>query len=88
MIANNIKPTINRLRRIQGQVKGLEKMVTDNQYCVDIITQSLAIEKSLKSFNRVMLENHLKEHATHQFRKGEEAKAISELMKIYFLNNK
>ena len=57
-------------------------------YPVMAITQSLAIEKSLQSFNRVMLENHLKEHVAHQFREGKEDKAINELLKIYFLNNK
>ncbi len=88
MLKSNHKNIINRLRRIAGQINGLEKMVANNKYCVDIITQSLAIEKSLQSFNRAMLENHLKEHVAHQFKEGKDEKAISELLKIYFLNNK
>jgi DNA-binding FrmR family transcriptional regulator len=88
MFKSNQKNVINRLHRIQGQVKGLEKMAKENKYCVDIITQSLAIEKSLQSFNRAMLENHLKEHVAHQFKQGKNEKAISGLLKIYFLNNK
>lgn len=82
------KAIISRLHRIQGQVAGLERMVKENKYCVDIITQSLAVEKSLESFNRSMLENHLREHVTHQFKMGKEEKAITELLQIYFLNSK
>ena len=88
MLKANQKNIINRLHRTQGQIKGLEKMVVENKYCVDIITQSLAIQKSLQSFNRAMLENHLTEHVAHQFKEGKDEKAISELLKIYFLNNK
>jgi DNA-binding FrmR family transcriptional regulator len=88
MLKANQQKIINRLHRIQGQVKGLERMVTENKYCIDVITQSLAVEKSLESFNRAMLENHLREHVSHQFREGKDEKAISELLKIYFLNNK
>lgn len=82
------KNLINRLNRIQGQVAGLGKMVKDNKYCVDIITQSLAVQKSLESFNRSMLENHLKEHVSRQFRKGKDDKAINELLTIYYLNRR
>ncbi len=88
MLKSNEKNLINRLRRISGQVNGLERMLAENRYCVDIITQSLAIEKSLQGFNRAMLENHLREHVAHQFKHGGDKKAINELLKIYFLNNK
>ena len=88
MLKSNHKNIISRLHRIQGQIKGLEHMVAKNRYCVDIITQSLAAEKSLQSFNRAMLENHLKEHVTHQFKNGKDKQATEELLKIYFLNNK
>lgn len=82
------KKTIIRLHIIQGQLKGLEKMVDDNKYCVDVIRLSLAIQKSLQSFNKSMLENHLREHVGHQFRSGKEEKAIKELTDIYFLTNR
>lgn len=82
------KKLINRLHILQGQMKGLEKMVEQDKYCPDIIRLALAIQKSLQSFNQEMLKNHLKEHAAHQFRHGQESKAIKELLEIYFLNNK
>lgn len=84
----NQKKAVSRLHIIEGQIKGLEKMVHDNKYCIDIIRLSLAIQKSLQSFNKHMLENHLHEHIPHQFKSGKEKQAIKELSDIYFLNSK
>ena len=67
---------------------GLEKMIEDNGYCPDIIHLSLAIQKSLQSFNQAMLENHLEEHVKNQFEQGKDKQAIKELSNIYFLSNK
>ena len=88
MYKHNQKKVINRLHIIQGQLKGLEKMVDDNKYCIDIIRLSLAIQKSLQSFNKTVLENHLHEHIPHQFKSGKDKQAIKELSDIYFLNNR
>lgn len=88
MLKPNQRKEISRLHIIQGQLKGLEKMVDDNKYCIDIIRLSLAIQKSLQSFNKHMLENHLKEHVSHQFKSGKDKQAIKELSDIYFLNTK
>lgn len=88
MLKSYQKKVVNRLHRIRGQIDGLERMVKENKYCVDVITQSLAVAKSLQSFNRAVLENHLREHVSHQFRERKDEKAINELLKIYFLNNK
>lgn len=88
MLGKNKKQIINRLRRIQGQVKGLEKMVDESEYCVNIITQSLAIQRSLQSFDQVLLKNHLEEHVSRQFAHGQSGKAISELLDLYYLSTK
>ncbi len=88
MLKTSEQKLIKRLRIINGQVGGLEKMVTDNEYCPDIIRLSLAIQKSLQSFNQVMLENHLQEHVSHQFKQGKDKQAIKELADIYLLSNK
>ncbi len=79
---------VNHLNRIEGQVRGLKKMVQSGTYCPDILTQSLAVENSLESFNGQMLENHLSEHVAHQFMHGQTKKAVEELLKIYKLANK
>lgn len=88
MFKQNQKKAINRLHIIQGQLKGLEKLADQNKYCIDIIRLSLAIQKSLQSFNKIMLENHLHEHVSHQFMSGKEKQAIKELSDIYFLINR
>ncbi len=69
-------------------MQGLERMVKADKYCVDIIRQSLAVQKSLQSFNQAMLEKHLHQHVGDQFRTGKHNKATKELLEIYFLNNK
>ncbi|RKS04663.1 DNA-binding FrmR family transcriptional regulator [Nocardiopsis sp. Huas11] len=51
---------INRLRRIEGQIRGLQRMVEDDQYCIDILTQTSAVNKALRSFALSMLDEHLK----------------------------
>jgi len=74
---------MNRLRRIEGQVRGLQKMVDEEQYCIDIITQSSAIRNALSAVEDLTLENHLSEHVIHQMKQGEEKKAISEIINIF-----
>jgi DNA-binding FrmR family transcriptional regulator len=73
----------NRLRRVEGQVRGLQKMVDEEKYCVDIITQSSAVRSALSAVEDLMLENHLSEHVIHQMKQGQEKKAISEIISIF-----
>lgn len=54
------KDLLNRLRRIEGQVRGVEKMVENDAYCVDILTQVSAVTAALNSFNKVLLANHIR----------------------------
>ena len=79
---------IRRLRLIAGQVKGLEKMVEDDKYCVDIIHQTLAAKEALSSFEDFILENHLATHVVKQMRSGNAQKAISEILSIYKLSKR
>lgn len=85
---NSKKRLIKRIRIIGGQVKGIEKMIEQDKYCVDIITQSLAVKAALSSIEDVVLESHLSTHATQQMKTGNQAKAISEILKIYKLSKK
>lgn len=78
----------NRLHRIKGQVEGLKRMVEAEKYCPDVIVQSLSVQESLKSFNVVLLENHIREHVAHQVKHGKTDKVVEELIKIYKLNSK
>jgi len=80
---------LHRAKIIEGQMKGLILAIDRDQYCVDVITQSLAIQNSLKSLDALVLQNHLQEHVGHQLSKPtSRSKAISELVKIYSLSKK
>ncbi|OGY92131.1 MAG: hypothetical protein A3B30_02110 [Candidatus Komeilibacteria bacterium RIFCSPLOWO2_01_FULL_52_15] len=90
MVDPNIKKrAIHRAKIIEGQLRGLIKAIESEAYCPTLLTQSLSIQRSLKSLDELLLENHLKSHVRHQMRKrGEDAKAIHELLGIYTLANK
>lgn len=64
---------INRLSRIEGQVRGIKKMVEEERYCVDILTQVSAIQSALNSFNKVLLTNHIKTCVVQDIQRGEES---------------
>lgn len=81
---------LHRSKIIQGQVKGLEKMIDAEAYCMDILTQSLAIQRSLSSLNKLLLENHLKTHVAEALASpdtNEQKKALEELLHLYELHN-
>lgn len=77
-----------RLRIIAGQVKGLEKMVEQDKYCINIINQSLAVKQALSSFEDFILKNHLSAHVVNQMKSGKSDKAIEEILSIYRLSKK
>jgi len=77
------KSVTNRLRRVEGQARGLQKMVDEDKYCIDIITQSSAIRSALSAVEDLMLENHLSEHVIHQMKQGQEKKAVDEIISIF-----
>jgi DNA-binding FrmR family transcriptional regulator len=59
---------LKRLRRIEGQVRGLHKMVEDDRYCADVITQVSAVQEALRAVSRELLRNHLKHCASAALR--------------------
>ncbi len=64
------KDLMNRLKRIEGQVRGVQNMLDNDAYCLDIITQVSAINAALNSFNRVLLNNHLHSCVAENIRSG------------------
>ena len=62
--------TVARLRRIEGQVRGLQKMVDEERYCADVLTQISSVQEALRAVARELMRNHLKHCATHAIRKG------------------
>ncbi|MCB9818361.1 metal-sensitive transcriptional regulator [Candidatus Nomurabacteria bacterium] len=82
------KRVTHRLKIIEGQVRGLNKMIDEEAYCLDIITQSSAIRHALGSIEDLMLENHLTTHVKEQMQSGEDKKAAEEILAIYKLAKK
>lgn len=78
----------NRLKRVEGQIRGIQKMLDDDKYCIDIITQTSAVRKALSAAEDLILENHLSEHVIHQIRHGEEKKAVREILSVYKVSHK
>ena len=82
------KRAINRLKRVEGQIRGLQKIVEKEKYCVDIIHQSLAVKSALSGIEDLILENHLFTHVAHQMKIGATSKAAKEMVNIYKLSKK
>jgi DNA-binding FrmR family transcriptional regulator len=61
---------VTRLRRIEGQVRGLQKMVDEDRYCADILTQISSVQEALRGVGRELMRNHLKHCATGAIRTG------------------
>ena len=70
--ARNLK----RLRRIEGQVRGLQKMVEEDRYCADIMTQISSVHEALRAVGRELMKNHLRHCATSAIRSSEEEAGV------------
>ena len=75
------KDLINRLKRIEGQIRGIEGMVENNSYCTDILTQVVAANKALNSFAKVLLSNHIKTCVTNDIKAGKD-ETVEELLDV------
>lgn len=75
------KDLIHRLNRIEGQVRGVKRMVEEDAYCVDILTQVSAIQAALKAFNTNLLGNHIKTCVATDIKKGNDD-VIDELLGV------
>jgi CsoR family transcriptional regulator, copper-sensing transcriptional repressor len=72
--ASNLK----RLRRIEGQIKGLQRMVEDERYCADIIIQIASVQEALRGVSRSLMQNHLRHCATEAIRNGSPEQAAAQ----------
>ena len=73
------KALFNRLKRIEGQIRGLEKMVEDNAYCIDILTQAQAANAALSAFEKELLTNHIKTCLVTDIKEGKD-ETVDELI--------
>jgi DNA-binding FrmR family transcriptional regulator len=81
---------LKRLRRIEGQVRGLQKMVADDRYCADVLMQISSVHEALRAVGRELMRNHLKHCATTAFRSGEaSAEAMyDELVDLMYVHSR
>lgn len=78
---------LTRLRRIEGQVRGLQRMVEEERYCPDVLTQLSSVHEALRGVGRALLHNHLKHCATEAIRSGDPNRAeetYDELMELVY----
>ena len=73
------KALLNRLSRIEGQIRGIRKMVESDTYCTDILTQVSAVQAALNAFNRELLANHIRTCVADDIRSGND-ETIDELV--------
>jgi DNA-binding FrmR family transcriptional regulator len=76
-----------RLRRVEGQVRGVQKMVEEERYCPDVLVQMSAIHQSLRAVERILLNDHLQHCATQALRSGDAKQAqrtYNELTELFY----
>lgn len=79
---NEKQATINRLKRIEGQVRGIQRMVEENRYCIDILIQISAISAALKKAGYNIAERHMKHCVKKAINSGDGDEAITELLEV------
>lgn len=84
----NKQKLIKRLKIIEGQVRGLQNMIDQDKYCIDVITQTSAIKQGLSNIEDVLMESHLEHCLVNQIKKGQTDKATKEILKVYQLKRK
>ena len=84
----NKKDVLNRLATIEGHLKGIKKMVEDDQYCVDILKQAYAVERALQKFEAAILDGHLHGCVVEGFREGRDQEMVRELADLFELSRR
>lgn len=79
---DEIKKIVNRLKRIEGQIRGIQKMVEDDRYCMEILVQISAVQSALKSVGFSITERHIHHCVSDAIQKGEGKETIDELMSV------
>lgn len=87
-MAKDTKKLIRRLKIVEGQVRGLQTMLENDTYCIDIITQTSAVKQALSNVEDILLESHLDHCVHHQMSSGQSDKAKAEVLKVYKLKRK
>jgi DNA-binding FrmR family transcriptional regulator len=84
----NKQKLIRRLKILGGQVRGLQKMIDNDIYCIDVITQTSAVKQGLSNIEDALMEGHLGHCLVNQIKKGQTKEATKEMLKVYKLKRK
>jgi DNA-binding FrmR family transcriptional regulator len=80
--------SLKRLRYIEGHLNGVQRMIEEDAYCVDILKQSFAVRRALEKLEQIMLDGHLRTCVVEGIRDGREEQVVGELRELYELANK
>ncbi len=81
--ASQKKKVMHRLRIMQGHLKAIERMVDEGAYCIDVLHQSSAVQRALRKFDTLVMEDHIRGCIAHQVKNGQEDKMVQDLLSIY-----
>ena len=79
---------LNRLAYIEGHLRGIRKMVEEDQYCVDILKQTYAVQRAIDKFESVLLHGHLNTCVPEGMREGRDREVIKELEELFDLSQR
>ena len=79
----DVKKLVNRLSRMEGQIRGIKNMVENDAYCADILTQSSAVVAAMNAFNRELLNHHLHHCVVRDIKNGDE-EVVDELTELLY----
>lgn len=74
---------LHRVKIIQGHLKKIERMLEENEYCVDVVHQSRAVQSALKKIDMLLIEDHLQHCHIHHIKSGQIDKATKELLTLF-----
>jgi DNA-binding FrmR family transcriptional regulator len=87
----NKQQLLNRLKSVEGHVRGIQRMVEEDAYCVDVIKQTMAVQRAIEKFNSIILERHLEGCVTTAIRSEdatERERVIHELLQVFETSSK
>lgn len=85
---NSKEDALKRLAYIEGHLKGIRKMVEDDQYCVDVLKQTYAVQRAIQKFERTLLQSHLTRCVPEGIREGREQEVVGELVELFELSQR
>jgi len=91
MESEHRQKVLSRLKSIEGHIRGIERMVEEDVYCIDVVKQTLAVQKAIDKVNSLIMQNHLQECVTTAIQSNDakkRQKVIGEIVEVFEMSNK